>query len=227
MSFSEMGAADIAAVTGNNNGMFGDGAWWIIILFLFVICGWGNNGWGNNGANSPGIQGLATRADINEGFAFNNLDNGIRSVQNGICDSTYALNNAITGGFSNLQLQLCNMSAQNQACCCETQRLLERGFADTNYNLATQACETRNTIQNGTRDIIENQNANSRAILDFLTNDKLSSLQAENAALKQNAFITANQEAQTAEIIRRLGRDCPQPAYWVQPPTPVPVPCGC
>ena len=94
-----------------------------------------------------------------------------------------------------------------------------------NYNLATQSCETRNTIQNTTRDIIDNANANSRAILDFLTQDKIATLTAENQSLKfaasqsaQNAFITANQEAQTAELIRRLGRDCPVPAYVVPNP---------
>jgi len=47
--------ADIAAATGNdsNDGAFGgNGAWWIIILFLFVFCGWGNNGtWGNGNAH--------------------------------------------------------------------------------------------------------------------------------------------------------------------------------
>ena len=73
--------------------------------------------------------------------------------------------------------------------------------------------------------MIDNANANSRAILDFLTQDKIATLTAENQSLKfaasqsaQNAFITANQEAQTAEIIRRLGRDCPVPAYVVPNP---------
>jgi hypothetical protein len=76
-----------------------------------------------------------------------------------------------------------------------------------------------------TRDIIDSQNAGTRAILDFLTQDKISTLTAENQALKfqasqsaQNAFITANQDAQTAELIRRLGRDCPVPAYVVPNP---------
>ena len=91
--------------------------------------------------------------------------------------------------------------------------------------MATQACDTRNLIQNVARDITDNANCNTRAILDFLTQDKISSLQAENQNLKfaasqaaQNAFITANQEAQTAELIRRLGRDCPVPAYVVPNP---------
>lgn len=88
-------------------------------------------------------------------------------------------------------------------------------------------------IQNSTKDIIEGQNAGTRAILDFLTQDKIASLQAENQSLKfqasqtaQNAYITASQDAQTAELIRRLGVDCPQPAYVVQPPQPVTFPNG-
>jgi hypothetical protein len=78
---------------------------------------------------------------------------------------------------------------------------------------------------NNTRDLIDNQNANTRQIMDFLVQDKISALQTENQSLKfaasqaaQNAFITANQEAQTAELIRRLGRDCPIPAYVVPNP---------
>lgn len=94
--------ADIAAATGNNN-RNGDGMWgdwiWIIVLFLFAGGGWGN-GFGGNGANGAGLQGLATRADINEGFALNGIENGIRGIQQGICDSTYALNNTITSGFN-------------------------------------------------------------------------------------------------------------------------------
>ena len=96
--------------------------------------------------------------------------------------------------------------------------------------MATQACDTRNTIQNSTRDIIDNQNSNSRAILDFLTQDKIATLTAENQSLKfqasqaaQNAFFTANQEAQTAELIRRIN-PMPVPAYQV--PNPY-AGCGC
>ena len=98
-------------------------------------------------------------------------------------------------------------------------------------------CINTSTVAVSTRDLLENQNSNTRAILDFLTNDKIATLTAENQALKfkasqseQNAFITANQNAQTAELIRRLGADCPTPAYVVQPPTPVHFPynnCGC
>ena len=102
-------------------------------------------------------------------------------------------------------------------CCCDNREAISQ----VRYDIATQACDTRNVIQNSTKDIIEGQNAGTRAILDFLTQDKIASLQAENQSLKfqasqtaQNAYITANQDAQTAELIRRLGADCPQPAYF-------------
>jgi hypothetical protein len=91
--------------------------------------------------------------------------------------------------------------------------------------MATQACDTRRAIADSTRDIIDNQNAGIRSILDFLTQDKIATLTAENQSLKfaasqasQNAFITANQEAQTAELIRRLSTPCPVPAYVVPNP---------
>lgn len=197
--------------------------WIIVIAALFGGgFGWGGGfGGGFGGAGGAGFQGMATRADINEGFALNGITTGITAIQQGICDSTYALNNAITGGFHGVEQGFNQLSRQLGDCCCENRAAI----AQVRYDMATQACDTRNLIQNTTRDIIDSQNTGTRAILDFLTQDKISSLQAENQSLKfqasqaqQNAFITANQEAQTAELIRRLGRDCPVPAYVVPNP---------
>ncbi len=231
---------------GNNNNGWGGDSWWIILLFICLF-GWGGfggyGGFGNGGggANNPGLQGLATRADINEGFALNNLQGGINAIQQGICDATYALNNALqTGfnttqmgmmqGFNGVQAQICNLGAQLQSCCCDVREAIQ----NTNFNMAQNTCAITNQINNSTRDIVENQNSNARAILDFLTQDKIATLTAENQSLKfqasqtaQNAYIAANQQAQTAELIRRLGADCPTPAYVVQPPTPVNFPTNC
>lgn len=211
---------------------------------MFGWGGYGGFGGGNVGANGPGFQGWATRADINEGFALNNLQSGINGIQQGICDSTYTLTNAINNGFHGVDTAMCNLGTQLQQCCCDNARAIDgvnynlatQGAATqaaiqgVRYDMATQACDTRNTIQNSTRDIIDNQNANSRAILDFLTQDKIATLTAENQSLKfqasqtaQNAFFTANQEAQTAELIRRIN-PMPVPAYQV--PNPY-AGCGC
>jgi hypothetical protein len=215
MSYENMSPADYAAVTRNNDGgMFGgDGAWWIIILLLF---GWGGRGFGfgGQGYGGGGCGVPATQADLAAGFNNSAVLSGINGIDSALCQGFNGINTAILQGVNSLERQFAD-------CCCATQRAID----GVNYNLATQACETRNTIQNTTRDIIDNANANSRAILDFLTQDKIATLTAENQSLKfqasqsaQNAFITANQEAQTAELIRRLGRDCPIPAYVVPNP---------
>lgn len=197
----------------NNGGLFGGG--WEGIIGLVVILallggglGWGG-GFGGFGGGA-GMQGMATRADINAGFQFNDLQNGIRGIERGLCDGFYGVQNGLNG-----------IGHQISDCCCATQRAID----GVNYNMATQFANLNNTICGSTRDIIDSQNAGTRAILDFLTQDKIATLTAENQSLKfaasqsaQNAFITANQEAQTAELIRRLGRDCPVPAYVVPNP---------
>lgn len=220
--------SDIAAVNGNNrSGAFGDDGWWIILLFLF---GFGRNGFGNEN-NGAGI-----RDDVAYGFDMNGLENGIRGIQQGLCDGFYAMNTGMLNGFSGIQNTLCQgfsgvhsdmntntnaivagitgLGSQLAQCCCDIRYENARNFADVNYNLATQACDTRRAITDSTREI-----------LDFLTQDKISTLTAENQALKfaasqsaQNAFIAANQDAQTAELIRRLDTPCPVPAYVVPNP---------
>lgn len=237
-----MSPADVAAVVrnnecyGNNNGgMFNNDWEWIIILLLF---GWGGRGFGFGGGfggngNSCGCcEPCATQSDVRAAVDQQTLISKLDNNTLGICDSTYALNNAITNGFHGVDNAICNLgyniqsgvnvlSSQLAQCCCDNRAAI----ADVKYQMATDTCAIQNTIQNTSRDIIDNANANSRAILDFLTQDKIATLTAENQSLKfqasqtaQNAFITANQEAQTAEIIRRLGRDCPVPAYVVPNP---------
>lgn len=226
-----LSAADVAAVTRNNggDGMFGNDWAWIIILLLF---GYGGRGFGGGFGGAGGSCGApcATQADVRAAVDQQTLISKLDQQTYGLADSTYALNNTINQNFRGLDNAICNLGYQISDCCCATQRAID----GVNYNLATQSCETRSTIQNATRDIIDNANANSRAILDFLTQDKIATLTAENQSLKfqasqtaQNAFITANQEAQTAELIRRLGRDCPVPAYVVPNPNCCYNTCGC
>lgn len=227
--------SDIAAVSGarNNDGMFG-GDWgaWIILFLLFGMFNGGYGGFGGGFSGGGGFQGYATRADINEGFALNNLQSGITSIQQGICDSTYALTNAINNGFHGVDKGFFDISAQLAQCCCDNRAAI----ADVKYQMATDTCGLQNTIQNTTRDILESNNANTRAILDFLTNDKIATLTAENQNLKlaasqsnQNAVLMAAMDANKAEILRRTGAECPTAAYIVQPPQPVTFPvnnCG-
>ncbi len=201
-------------------GMFGNGCGdWLAILFLLPLIygGYGGFGgmFGGNGANG------GVGSEVQRGFDHSATVTKLDGITTGIADATYALNNTITNGFHGVDSAICNLGYQTQAgfnslgaqlaqCCCDTQRAID----GVNYNLATQACDTRHAIQDSTRQI-----------LDFLTQDKIATLTAENTSLKfaasqanQNAFFTANQEAQTAELIRRLGRDVPVPAYMVPNP---------
>lgn len=225
----------------NNGGMFGgdSGLIWLIVILALLGggMGWGG-GFGGFGWGGASLQGMATRADINEGFALNNITGGITAIQQGICDSTYVLNNAITGGFHNstvgmmqgfngVERGFCDLSHQLSDCCCENRAAI----ADLKYTMATENCATRNQMAAATRDIIEGQNANTRAILDFLTQDKIATLQVENQSLKfaasqanQNNVLMAAMDANKAELLRRTGHDCPTAAYIVQPPTPVSFP---
>lgn len=204
----------------NNSGGFGfggDGAWWIIILFLFVFCGWGNNGWGGNNGNGSGVvDGYVLTSD------FANVERKIDSVNQGLCDGFYQqaqlINNtnmAMANGFGQAELSRSNQQAalmqqlnamQMQAanCCCENRAAI----AQVRYDMASQACDTRNTVNTAARDIIDNQNQNSRAILDFLTQSKLQDLQSENQGLK----LAASQAAQNNYLISQL-RPTPIPAY--------------
>jgi hypothetical protein len=226
---------------GNNGGFGGFGDDWIgLIVILALLGGWGNGGFGfggfGGGNRDCGCGVCATQADVRNAVDQQTLISKLDNQTYGLADATYSLNNSIMSGFHGVDNAICTLGYQNQQgfsnlsaqlanCCCETQRMLERGFADTNYNMATQACETRNLIQNTTRDIIDNQNANSRQLLDFLVKDKIESLQAENQSLRltasqerQNNVLRAAMDANTAEIIRRTGNECPIPAYVVPNP---------
>lgn len=237
--------ADIAAVTGNNrnnDGMWGDGAWWIVILLIFGWGGFGNNGWGGNGAGNG-----YTDAAIQRGFDNQAVVSKLDGINNGICSLGYdqlaqmngintnilqtgfgiqqAINADTVSGMQNtnaIQSTLTNMAAQNASCCCETQRQIERGFADTNYNMATQACQTRQAIADSTR-----------SILDYLCQDKIATLQAENNDLRhaasqdrQNALLTTAMTAQTSQIINAVNPTA-IPAYVVPNPNAYAYGCGC
>lgn len=195
------------APTGMMGGGFGGENGWWVILFIILLFGWGRNGYGNN--NGGVVDGYVLTSD------FASVERKLDAVNSGICDSTFALNNSINGGFATAELsranqqaalmqQLTSMQMQNQECCCENRAAI----AQVRYDMATQACDTRNTVQTAARDIVENANANSRAILDFLTQSKLQDLQSANQELR----LAASQAAQNNYLISQL-RPTPIPSY--------------
>ena len=156
---------------------------------------------------------------------FSGVAAGINATTNDIIQTINADTIASMQNTNAINAGLTALGTQMAQCCCDSRYETQKGFADLNYNIATQGCDTRRAIADSTRDIIDSNNAGVRSILDFLTQDKIATLTAENQSLKfaasqqaQNAFITANQAAQTAEIIRRLETPVPVPAYVVANP---------
>ena len=242
-SLADIAAATGASHGGyGSDGFFGGSGWWIILLFLFAWGGWGNNGWGNGGGagNAATLYGLdslgATRGgfyDLNTsvltGFADTNaaIAAGTSAIQSDICNlglqncqNTNAITNAITSGTMagmqntfTLSSQLANMQAAQQLANCQTDQNVSSAFAQLNYNLATEACADRAAVTNGARDIIDNANANTRAILDFLVQDRITALTTENQALKGQI----SQSEQNSYLISQL-RPSPIPAYLTASP---------
>lgn len=226
-----------------NNGIFGNDWAWIVILLLF---GYGGRGFGGLGGFGGGFGGgcgspCATQADVRSAVDQQTLISKLDQQTYGLADSTYALNNTITNGFHGVDNAICNLGYNVQSgfntlghqlsdCCCATQRAID----SVKYENATNTCAIQNTIQNTTRDILENANANSRAILDALNANYIRTLEQENNSLRlsasqsaQNAVLMAAMDANKAEILRRTGAECPTAAYIVQPPQPVTFPTNC
>lgn len=239
LTTSEMSPADLRAVMGNNDdgfGFGGNGAWWIIILLLF---GWGRGGYGFGGGFGGGQGGgygypccgtPATQADLSAAFASNSVLSGINGIDSTLCQGFNGINTAILQNGYNTQAGINTLSHQLADCCCTNQRAID----GVRYDMATQSCAIQNTIQNTTRDVIENQNANSRAILDALNANYIRTLEQENNSLRlsasqsaQNAVLMAAMDANKAEILRKTGAECPTAAYIVQPPQPVTFPTNC
>lgn len=223
----------VTPACGNGGDGFGDGnGWWIILFVLFfVFGGWGNGGWGGNGGGY--VATAATQADIQRGFDNQAVISKLDGITNGMCDGFYAVQTGMNGINTNIMqtgfgiqqainadtvanMQNTNaLQAQLANCCCETREAIQ----GVNYNMAQNTCALQNTMNSNTRDIIDSQNAGTRAILDYLCQEKISALQAENSDLRraasqdrQSALLSTAMSAQTQQIIDAV-RPTPVPSY--------------
>lgn len=208
---------------GMGNG-WGDG-WWILLLLL---CGWGNNGnWGgNNQFQGYEIGKLATTNDVASGFSTsaimsNQRENqlsqqqGFADVQQTLCQGFSGVNATVNQVGNTINQGICNLGYNMQSgfnqighqisdCCCQTQRAID----GVNYNMAKNTCDIQNTICNSTRDIIDNQRCGTDRIINFLTQQEMANLRAENQGLR----FQASQAAQNAYLVNEL-RPTARPAY--------------
>ena len=230
----------VANLDGNNGNNWNDGSWlWFLIVVFAIFGGWGNGFGGFGGGINGGVG-----SEIQRGFDNQAVISKLDGLSNGLCDGFYAMNNSMLTGFNGINTNImqtgygiqqainadtvANMQNTNALqsqianCCCETREAIQ----GVNYNMATNTCALQNTMNNNTRDIIDSQNAGTRAILDFLTQDKIATLTAENNDLRraasqdrQNALLTTAMTAQTSQILDAV-RPTPVPAY------PAASPCG-
>lgn len=247
MNYSDGGysLADIAAATGNNgrtnDGFGGDGSWaWVLIFLIFALGGWGRNGNGFGG----GISGAADNYILASDFAtiqrqlsdsFGNLTAQSRYIQNGLCDGFYAMNTSLLNGFAGTNNAIMtngyetrnainNVSAQLADCCCKTQSAIQ----GVNYNMAMNTNAIQNAMCLNTRDLIENQNANYRALHDEIVANRIEDKNAQITAQQNeiNALrLAASQERQNSYLINQL-KPCAEPAYIVPNPNCCYSNCG-
>jgi hypothetical protein len=185
------------ALTNKDDG-FGNGSWFMWIIALAII--FGNGGGFGFGGNNRGVEGIATRDAVNSGFQYNQLDNGIRGLQSGLCDGFYALNNSVKDGAYALDSSIKN-------CCCETNRNID----SVRYDMSKGFC-----------DVITASNAGVQKILDVLCANEKQALRDRIQTLETSSIV----QAQTKNLVEAL-RPVPVPAYITCSPYAAATNCGC
>lgn len=236
MSYNEaIPVVNVAGNGGGNSFLGGDGLAAIIIIAL--LFGWGRGGYGNG--SGDGGSGAAAGYVLTSDFA--NIERKIDGVNSGLCDGFYAQAQLINGvtqsmgnGFMSAELSRANQQAalvqqmnamqmQAQECCCENRAAI----AQVRYDMATQACDTRNTVQTSTRDVIDALNAGFRGIDQRLTMQELAAKDARIAEQDRQLFmatLAGSQAAQTDSLKSYVNN---QFAYYNPRPVPsfsVPAP---
>lgn len=243
-----MSPADIAAVMGNNNDGFGNGmwSWWIIILLLFANGGWGN-GYGNNGGGGNGcmvpqyMMNFATNDTVQNGFNQMALTNGLTD-----------LTGVVSNGFANAEISRANtlatITAQMNNNAMNQQQNYFNGqlqIAQMGAQIAQEACNDRQAVNDGVRDLMAQNVSNTNALLNTMNNgiqslkDQLSQYRDQQkdetiAALRQQLAmkdLEASQIAQNAFIAQGFANEidqmydrlssCPVPTTPVYGRTPI------
>lgn len=159
-----MSVADIAAVTRNSGysdgwgGFGGNGAWVLIILFAMIF-GWGGNGWGNRGANGEPV----TEAGLCNAMNFNNLENSVGRLNDSQQAGFNGIQRDLCQGFAAINAGINQVRFDNQQCCCETQRLLDRNDYNAAMNTASINANTTAGIQKVLDKMCENETNALRA----------------------------------------------------------------
>lgn len=233
-----LSAADVAAVTGGNGGFggWGDGSFWIIVLFLFALMG---NGWGGGfGNGGGGAMPYVINNDVQRGFD-----------QSAIMSGITGLSGNVTNGFANAEISRCNgqtnilqtlasnqmanlqgfnaITSSFQNCCCdnrlavaETKQLISAEAAATRANTDAKVQAVMDKLcqleMDGIKQNYENRIAGMQNQIDNLR-AAINDANGQASQNAQTAAIIANNEAQTVALERYLS-PTPMPAYIVPSP---------
>ena len=165
--------------------------------------------------NSNLCNGFAgVNATVNAGFANAETSANARQMAN----MQQSFNNQLSTiqGFNTVNSALCDASAENRL-----------GQANLTSTILAENCADRAALQEGVRDIITNQTANTQRIIDEIFRDRLDEKDSKISDLQrelQMADLRASQIAQTANIVdatyARL-RDCPIDSTPIYGRTPI------
>lgn len=198
-----MGAMPVYNVCDNQQMGFGGN--WIWVLVLLMLFGWGGVGFGRRND----IQGFATQQDIVNGFNFNQLDNGIRGLERGICDLGYSMQ----GGFNSIGNMIAEAKFAAQNCCCETNRNIDA----VRYEAAKNTCDITSAIHA--------EGEATRALINQNTMQDLRDRLADRDRELMAANFQISQVAQTNTLIDRI-KPCAIPAYLTCSPYTAANNCG-
>jgi hypothetical protein len=248
-----MSAADLAAVVDNNRGgdFGGNGAWWLIILFLFAFAG---NGWGGGyggGGYAPWMMAgqVNTNNDVQRGFdqsalmgGLNGINASVNGINQALCNGFAGVNATVNGGFANAETaatarQIANMQqafntqtaitggltnlSSQFANCCCENRL---GLANLNSTILAENCADRAVLSDGIRDVLAATQAQTQTILDKLCQQEIDALKTQNANLQTQVNLANLQASQTAQTARILADNAAQTTAIEQYLNPAPVP---
>jgi hypothetical protein len=218
--------------SSNGNNGFGSNGWGDLAALIVVagLFGWGNGGFGIGGGNRGGA--CATQADLSAGFANSEIMSDLNSIINTLTQGFAGINTAVANATSTLGFNMAQGFHGVDNAVCTLGYNMQSGFNTLGHQIADCCCTQSRNIDSlrydmakGFCDIARAGQDNTRAILDYLSGEKIASLQAENAGLKAQI----SNDKQSAYLISQLREPCPIPAYLTCDPR-VPYnynPCGC
>lgn len=198
MNENGLSASDVALLTGNNNGGWGENGGWGSMIWLFAILalmgGGFGGGWGGNGYHPQ----YATQDFVQNGFNFNDLQSQNRdiltAITNGTASSVSAakeaeyesiavakdIQNTIISQIGDVRTNQLQLLANQNDCCCSTKQALCEGFNSINSAIA----QTRYENAMNTAAINANTTAQTQRIIDMMTGNQIQDLRDQVQALQ-------------------------------------------